>query len=229
MILFLAELQRHNVHSLPPFSESKPSFDLEGALKKMKVAELKELCKDKGISTSGKKADLIARLIDVQNSAAPVSTNKAEVIKDDLDDMSVEDLRDALVGRGLDPEGSREEVLARLRQDIKLVVEMQEDNPPTGRDSYIALSHMLEQRAKDVVPTIPKFINVKITSLGLVPEKFTVGGAPSVTADVIRKLAGDPFADPPKYGTVCIIHRAFLSINHCCASVLTIFHIFVGI
>jgi hypothetical protein len=49
--------------------------------------------------------------------------------------------------------------------------------------------------------------------LGLKPEKFTVGGAPSVTADVIRKLAGDPFADPPKYGTVCIRRSAFSDDN----------------
>ena len=28
-----------------------------------------------------------------------------------------------------------------------------------------------------------------------------MGGAPSVTADVLRKLAGDPFGDEPKYGT----------------------------
>lgn len=175
----------------------------------MKVAELKELCKQKSLSTSGKKADLIARLLDAQDSASPAATEKAEIIKDDLDDMSLEDLRDALVGRGLAPTGSREEVLARMRQDIKMTKEMQEDNPPTGRDGYIALSHMLEMRAKEIVPTIPKFVTVKITSLGLVPEKYTVGGAPSVTADVIRKLAGDPFADPPKYGTVRIRRSAF--------------------
>ena len=48
----------------------------------------------------------------------------------------------------------------------------------------------------------PKFIDVKITSLGMKPEKYTVGGAPSVTADVLRGLAGDPYEDPPKYGSV---------------------------
>jgi DNA polymerase-1 len=33
------------------------------------------------------------------------------------------------------------------------------------------------------------------------PTKFTAGGAPSCTADVLRGLAGDPFADPPNYGS----------------------------
>jgi len=46
----------------------------------------------------------------------------------------------------------------------------------------------------------PKFVNVTIKSIGMEPGKFTAGGAPSVTADVLRGLAGDPFGDNPKYG-----------------------------
>lgn len=44
----------------------------------------------------------------------------------------------------------------------------------------------------------PKFVDVIITSLGMMPEKFTVSGAPSTMADVLKKLAGDPYANPPK-------------------------------
>ena len=47
----------------------------------------------------------------------------------------------------------------------------------------------------------PKWVDVTIPSIEMEPFKFTVGGAPSVTADVLRKLAGDPFGDEPKYGT----------------------------
>ena len=36
----------------------------------------------------------------------------------------------------------------------------------------------------------------------MTPTKFTAGGAPSVTADVLRGLAGDPTLDDPKYGAV---------------------------
>lgn len=49
---------------------------------------------------------------------------------------------------------------------------------------------------------VPKYFDVTISSLGLTPEKYTAAGAPSVTSDVILKLAGDPFANPPRYGTV---------------------------
>ena len=45
-------------------------------------------------------------------------------------------------------------------------------------------------------------MDITITSLGMEPDKFTSGGAPSATTDVLRKLAGDPFADPPQYGKV---------------------------
>ena len=33
------------------------------------------------------------------------------------------------------------------------------------------------------------------------PKTYTAGGAPSVTAAVLKKLAGDPLGDDPKYGT----------------------------
>ncbi len=50
----------------------------------------------------------------------------------------------------------------------------------------------------------PKHIDITIRSLGMEAFKHTVGGAPSVTSDVLRKLAGDPFDDPPRYGTVSL-------------------------
>ena len=82
--------------------------------------------------------------------------------------------------------------------------------------TYRTISELLEEAVvsgeNDALKTIlagirakneeePKYVDVTIKSLGMVPEKFTVGGAPSATADVLRKLAGDPFADPPKYGS----------------------------
>jgi SAP domain len=191
-------------------TESDASLVVEATLKKMKVAELKELCKEKQLSTSGKKADLIARLCEhdknlLSNANVSTTTNGNTSVTDDLDGMSLEDLQDAAIARGIMHTGTREEVLERIRQDIQMTKDMQEHEQPIGRDSCIALSYLLEMRARNEAakePTIPKFITLKITSLGLEPEKYTVGGAPSVTADVIRKLAGDPFADPPKFGTV---------------------------
>jgi hypothetical protein len=55
---------------------------------------------------------------------------------------------------------------------------------------------------KEKTETEPKFLDVTIRSIGMTPEKFTSGGGPSATADVLRKLEGDPFEDEPKVGTV---------------------------
>ena len=58
---------------------------------------------------------------------------------------------------------------------------------------------LAEIRAKNAEE--PKYVDVTIRSIGMEPEKYTVGGAPSVTAAVLKKLAGDPLGDDPKYGT----------------------------
>ena len=99
--------------------------------------------------------------------------------------------------------------------------------PNTGADSSIAyrkISELLEEAVasgeNDALKTIladikakdeeePKYVDIKVTSLGMVPDKFTSGGAPSATADVLRKLAGDPFADPPNYGKVSALCTIF--------------------
>jgi SAP domain len=173
--------------------------------------QLKEFCKERNLSTTGKKADLIARLCeDNENTAKNIDSSAtasdARTMTDEFDEMCLEDLVDSAIARGIFCIGlTREKILEELRQDIQMTKGIKDDQEPVGRDRGIALSHLLEMKLKNEAaaqPVIPKFITLKISSIGLNPEKFTVGGAPSVTADVIRKLAGDPFADPPKYGTV---------------------------
>jgi hypothetical protein len=176
-------------------------------LNREKVATLKEMCKEKKLSTSGKKAVLIARLVAVYEPPDSDTVVNDNIVTDDLDELSLVDLQDAAKGRNIDYTGSREEVLWRLRDDIQMAKQLNEIKKPVCRDDFVELSLLLEKMAEEYVPTIPKHVNVIITSLGLEPEKFTVGGAPSVTADVLRKLAGDPSADPPKYGTVCMQHK----------------------
>lgn len=46
-----------------------------------------------------------------------------------------------------------------------------------------------------------KHREIWIKGLGLSPKKFTKTGWPQVSADVLKELAGKPFADPPKYGS----------------------------
>ena len=162
---------------------------------------------------SGKKADLKERL---KEKIGPVTPKENEKKKDDWDLMTENDLRDALVARGLDRKGNRDDLLQRLRADDAYAAGMIQTSSPKGREDFIALSDLLEQASKEEGSTladilaevkekaeaVPKNVDVTIRSIGLNPIKYTAGGAPSVTADVLKTLAGDPFADPPKYGTV---------------------------
>ena len=186
----------------------------------MKVSELKSLCKERRLAITGKKADLVARLCDdyrgevsmsdngLVSSSSAVDSVKRGPVSDGFDAMSLKDLKDACIGRGIPGTGTKKQIIERMRQDIQMTKDLQEMEQPDGPDGYIALSELLEKFAKERASdaSVSKFVTVKISSLGLIPEKFTVGGAPSVTADVIRSLAGDPFSDPPKYGTVSYLH-----------------------
>ena len=112
--------------------------------------------------------------------------------------------------------GTRQELLERLQGDIQFANRIVNEKDPASMDDCVAISEVLERAAKKdggalaeyleevkiKTATPSKYVEVKVTSLGLEPETATAGGAPSVTAAVLKKLAGDPFADPPRYGTV---------------------------
>jgi len=195
-------------HILFPFPDTENSDALKrlGIKLDSKVVDLKKMCKDNGLIVSGKKSELQDRLKEW-------AFNKAKKPRDDYDSMTVEDLKHTLISRGLSTRGKKATLIDRLREDSKTIEELKQAAPEQSLDS---LAHMLEEATKtskslreflkenEPLSEKPKkkFVDVTITSLGLEPEKFTAGGAPSVTADVLRKLAGDPFADPPVYGSV---------------------------
>lgn len=165
--------------------------------------------------------------------ASPDNKNNNSVLSaqiDDYESMTVKDLRDACAARGISASGKKKAALIKeLRADDSLIREVTAEhmkaspnnNNGNGVDSSIAyrkISELLEEAVatgeNDALKIIladikaknnaePKFVDVKITSLGMEPDKFTTSGAPSATADVLRKLGGDPFADPPIYGKVC--------------------------
>jgi len=177
----------------------------------LKVVQLKALCKEYGLKVSGKKSDLQERLREHL-----LSSVEDENSNNDLEEMTDDDLRDALIARGISSAGSRKQILDRLKADIDFTAGVMATSDPTNQDGYAAISQALEEAAKkeggaisemlnelkEKSEKVPKFVDVTVRSLGLTPEKYTAGGAPSATADVLRKLAGDPFADPPKYGSV---------------------------
>lgn len=178
-------------------------------LEKLTAVQLKALCKENGLKVSGKKALLVDRLR--EHLLAPP---KVEVEDDDFDQMSDEELRQSLIARSLDDKGDREELLKRLRDDIQYMHELESAVAPDA-SGHMTIIEALEAAAQnggvaeEILQTIkekstaePKFVEVTIRSLGMEAFKHTAGGAPSVTADVLRKLAGEPFEDPPRYGTV---------------------------
>eukprot|EP00956_Cyclotella_meneghiniana_P023398 scaffold45568_cov59-Cyclotella_meneghiniana.AAC.2 len=180
----------------------------------MNAADLKMLCKDYGLKVSGKKAELQQRL----RGHILLLESPHDAI-DDYDSMSVEDLQSACLARCLPITSDKKKTLAKaLRDDDSMTREIAAAHSENKDSSTVArlISDALEQAAasgghealKEVLAGIkakneeePKYVDVTITSLGMEPEKFTAGGAPGATADVLKKLAGDPFADPPKYGS----------------------------
>jgi len=175
----------------------------------MKAAQLKELCKENGLKVSGKKAELQERLRGYFLAAEKEDT---VAVGDDMESMSDEDLRDSCIARDLDSSGSRKELIKLLQADSAYVLELMSLSAKSG--GHQSITEALEKAAKKDSGTLrkilqelkdkaeeePKNVEVTIRSIGMEPKKFTAGGAASVTADVLRELAGDPFGDNPKYG-----------------------------
>ena len=205
----------------------------------MKSDELKVLCKAYGLKVSGKKAELQDRLRGhfLLGGASPESHPSAVI--DDYDAMTKEDLLDVCKVRGgmNTLKQTKASLIKQLREDdshIRELAAVHMQSPSDNMDlpsTYRKISELLEQAAasgendalKGILDDIkaknneePKYVDVKITSLGMEPDTFTVSGAPSATADVLKKLAGDPFADPPKYGKV----RYITSLLSSCTSLL---------
>ncbi len=184
----------------------------------MKAAQLKILCKENGLKVSGKKAELQERLrghyLSLNSNAS--STGESLIPKDDFDTMTDDDLKDVCATRNLDQSGTRKQLLDRLRQDTSYSLELLSATTDRSSDGFRSISEALEAAAqsdggalKEILSDLkeqanaePTKVDITIKSIGMEPDKYTAGGAPSVTADVLRGLAGDPFNDPPKYGRV---------------------------
>jgi hypothetical protein len=174
------------------------------------------ICKEYGLKVSGKKSELQQRL---RGHFQLMNTPNHTPI-DDYDSMSLEDLQNACEARSILPNGKKAALIKELRNDDSMCREIaaQYINNPHSDSTIVdrKISELLEEAAASGSHNVlrgmladikakneeePKFVDVTITSLGMTPEKFTVSGAPSATADVLKKLAGDPFANPPKYGS----------------------------
>lgn len=195
--------------------ETSPSPPAPGGKKYEEMSEsmLRGALSSLGRTPSGSKEDLVKQL-------------REAMAEDDFETLTEDELRSALRARGAYAEGkSAEEMRLLLRQDIEMtrkirvaklsvngidaLAQVLEKARKTGEGAFA--EYLKEQEEK--AAKIPKHVEVKITSLGLEPEKYTAGGAASVTADVLRKLAGDPFADPPNYGSVSALPHYLYFVN----------------
>lgn len=192
-------------------AEKDPDEREQDEFDTMKVSQLKALCKEYGLKVSGKKAELQDRLRGHFLSSGGKIANP----EDDFESMTDEELREVCATRGLSPGNNRKTTLETIRQDVAFALELLSVTAEESADGYRSITEALEEAAasdggtlKEILDELkakaneePKWVDVTVTSIGMEPTKFTAGGAPSCTADVLRGLAGDPFADPPKYGS----------------------------
>ena len=128
------------------------------------------MLKTRGLKVSGTKAALINRLI------------QDDTLTQKFCAMSEEELTDICLSKGISEEGSREEVIERLKKDEFFVMDTNE----------LQISQIKMKKPKKY-----KEFTIKTLELTPDPNSFTPAGTPSVAAPVLRKLAGSNlFGDP---------------------------------
>lgn len=154
--------------------EQKDDVQAKNPYVALKVVELKELLGAAGLPKSGKKAELVERLLthDASKKTAPFS------------DLDLEALKTHCIQRSLSVDGTKEELVSRLNLDASYAQELSDNNLDFAAASLL---------------TVPKaFDEVTITTFALKPEDFTPGGQPQVSAAVLKKLAGQNLFDNEK-------------------------------
>lgn len=194
--------------------EGDPDLEEKDDIELMNLAQLKGLCKQFGLKVSGKKSELQDRVRGHLNF-------QSHNLNDDnnFSTMSLEDLQQACIARGLPSDTfDRAKLEKELVDDHSFTVELSSMEVSRDQDGYRRVSEALDAAARDneelsvileemrvKAAKVPKHVDVTVRSIGMTPEKFTAGGAPSCTADVLRRLAGEPLPsrenEEPKYGT----------------------------
>jgi len=226
---------------IPAAGSAQPDADFID-LDKLIVKELKALCKTHNLKVSGKKAELQARLREIgvgvvdATGTDTVETTLPVSGGEDYATMSDDMLRTVIKGRNLPTNLSRDEMIQALAADCDFMTELICEAPKSGEKAYTSIAEAMDSIAKksatvqEILDTLKlekakqKYIDVTIRSVGMQPVKYTAGGAPSVTADALKELAGDPHADPPKYGTAYEYfgkgkegHEACVALHSLCA------------
>jgi len=107
-------------------SEEAEEEYTEEKLNKMKVNELKKICTDLELETKGKKADLVARILESQKSESEESENESEVeeaeeeyTEEKLNKMKVDELKKICTDLELETKGKKADLVARILESQK--------------------------------------------------------------------------------------------------------------
>lgn len=162
----LAEEQKDAVEKNPYINHSSP--------------DLKQLLKERKLKVSGKKADLVERLMAYDS----IGTN--------FHTKSKEELAEMCISRGLPHEGKVEKLIDLLIQDVRFAQSM-------AREHDKAEASAIETKKPSKKKTI------SINSVGATPVSFSPAGTPQVSAAVLRKLSGSNLFEDEKdavYGSL---------------------------
>lgn len=165
--------------------KEKESVTAKNPYAGLKIAELKDLLGAAGLLKTGKKSDLIERLLlhDANKGTNPFF------------DLDIEGLKNECVQRGFSTEGTKEELISQLSRDASYAQELSDRNIDCAAASLL---------------TVPKaFDEVKISTFALTPTDFTPGGQPQVSAAVLKKLAGENLFDNEKNPVWGIAYQHF--------------------
>lgn len=170
-------------------SEQEVQTEMENAIKEnpyalMQSAELKQLCKERGIKSSGKKGDLIESLQSFDKQVQDVML------------LEYDDLLQRCIARGLDIDGFEQIDVARIFVSSEVAASKKNAKAKKLNDNLeIPLSQ--ETTNTNIVPSeapavqgVKKYREITIKSIGIKPTDFTGTGQPQVSAAVLKKLAG---------------------------------------
>lgn len=132
-----------------------------------KVDELKALLRERKLKVSGKRSDLIARLME------------SDLIQESgFDHMSLEELQSICSAKSLPFEGTKEQLLERIVEDAKFLNEYQRS------------LKMAEIEKNSKLKTFKKKREITIETLGMPPLAFTPTGSAQVSASLLKKMSG---------------------------------------
>lgn len=152
------------------FVAEKNAAIAENPYVSMTSPDLKQLLKNRGLKLTGKKIELVQRLMD-SDVSGPLR----------FEDMSVEALTNIMHSRGLYQPNM-------VYTKEKLVTIIQEDSDFVA--TYQGLKDKADAITQEEMVKPKKFREISIKSIGMEPLEFTPAGTPQVSAAVLRKLAG---------------------------------------